>query len=119
MFAFYTDGGVHQDSWYYGIHRIFGNGEYLHSTRQITEPSQNPVHIQAYGGRQAVYNNTKALSTYKPDPSNHMVLDIPIDSFLLDKEENETFKQLTGIKIDQRITHYTCLCNYFMIFVSD
>lgn len=49
-----------------------------------------------------------------------MNIKVPIDHrFLIDPSQEETFKQFTGLKIDKRITHYTCLCNCFMLFVSD
>ena len=48
-----------------------------------------------------------------------MHIEVPIEKFLVEKSEPETYKLLTAIKVDKKITHYTCLCNYMMIFVSD
>ena len=45
MFAFYTDGGTHDDSWTYFVHRVFEMSNYLYSTRNIVDPVKNPVHI--------------------------------------------------------------------------
>lgn len=120
MFAFYTDGGTHQDSFTYFMHRLFDdgyNGSYLYSTRYITDMLKNPVHIQAYGGRDAVFTHTP-IPQFK-DPDNQMIIRVPVERFLRNKEQPESFKQLTGMKVDKRITHYTCICNYFMVFVSD
>lgn len=115
MFAFQTDGGTHQDSLTYFIHRIFDIGTYLYGTRSILQPTKNPVHVQCYGGREAVYTN-QAVHQFKEDNMN---IKIPIERFLGDPSQPETFKQLTGVRVDKRITHYTCLCNYFMLFFSD
>ena len=48
-----------------------------------------------------------------------MVYKIPIEKHVVDKEEEESYKLMSSVRVDKRITHYTCLCNYFMIFVSD
>lgn len=60
--------------------------------------------------------NFRSVKNYVVDP---MHVKIPIQEYLVDKSAQECLKKLTKILIDKRITHYTCLCNYFAVFVSD
>ena len=44
---------------------------------------------------------------------------LPIDKFIIDPKESETFKLMRKMTINKLHTGYTCFCNVFMIFVSD
>ena len=48
-----------------------------------------------------------------------MVIQMPIEQYIVDKKEVESFKQLQVLTIDKRITSYTCFAKAFMIFVSE
>lgn len=44
---------------------------------------------------------------------------VPIQKYLNDKFELETYKQLTKIRLNKNPDAYTCFCSHYMIFVSD
>jgi len=48
-----------------------------------------------------------------------MVLQLPIETHIHDKTEDETFKQITSLTINRLNVHYTCLCKAFVLFVNE
>ena len=48
-----------------------------------------------------------------------MVLSMPIDQFLTNKKEEETYKQITKLTINRINCNYTCMVKSFMIFVNE
>ena len=82
MFAFYSDGGAHQDHWRYYINKVFGDGSHLYSTKSIPDPLKYSVIIQGYAGRAAqLPSGFRSANKYNVD-SYH--IKIPIEEYLLD-----------------------------------
>ena len=48
-----------------------------------------------------------------------MVMNMPIDNFILNEKEMETYKQITRIEIDYQSIYTQNNCRTFMIFVSE
>lgn len=116
---FYTDGGVCSDEFYYGMHQLFGNGKYLYSSKYLNEKElQKGVILQAYIGRKASHGQL-VISEMRKNPYEPMVLQLPIDRYVHDKNEVETFKQITSLTINRLNIHYTCLCKSFVLFIND
>jgi hypothetical protein len=44
---------------------------------------------------------------------------MPIEQFILDKNEIESFKQLKVLTIDKSVKNYTAFCKSFMVFVNE
>ena len=44
---------------------------------------------------------------------------MPIEQFILDKNEIESYKQLKVLTIDKSLKSYTAFCKSFMIFVNE
>ena len=44
---------------------------------------------------------------------------MPIEQFVLDKNEIESYKQLKVLTIDKSLKSYTAFCKSFMIFVNE
>ena len=117
-FAFFTDGGTYSDYFDYFIHQVFGNGTHLHSSGPLPDPSKNGVNIQAYVGRRAELTYT-APATFRVKPMDKMVMKIPIENYILNSDEQETYKQLTKVVVNKENVSYTCFCKCYMLFVSD
>lgn len=47
-----------------------------------------------------------------------MVIELPIDKFIQDKNEIESFKQIKKLSINMSNNGCTCFCKVFMLFVS-
>ena len=56
---------------------------YCYSSRPV-DPTEGGVNIQAYLGKVAYHSDVKPIE-YRKDPTNSMIIQMPIDQFLLDK----------------------------------
>jgi hypothetical protein len=48
-----------------------------------------------------------------------MVMNMPIDNFVTDENEIESYKQITRIEVDYQSIYTQNNCKTFMIFVSE
>ena len=48
-----------------------------------------------------------------------MIIQMPIEQFILDKQEIESYKQLRTLTIDKSLKSYTAFCKTFMIFTNE
>lgn len=120
ILAFYSDGGVDGNSRRYFIHRVFTKSRHLYSTDTILDPLKNPVHIKGYAGRQTKFDSKiRYVDEFKFDIGGKPLVVVPIERFIVDKTELEKYKIISSINVYKKVTNYTCICNYFMIFVSD
>jgi hypothetical protein len=74
--------------------------------------------LQAYVGRKASHGKLE-LSELRKNPYDNKVLWLPIETYLNDKTEEETFKQITSLSINRLNVDYTCLCKSFVMFIND
>ena len=44
---------------------------------------------------------------------------MPIEQFVVDKQEIESYKQLKVLTIDKSLKSYTAFCKSFMIFINE
>lgn len=98
---------------------MFGNGAYLYSSKYLNEKEiEKGVHLQAYFGRVASHG-TLSVTEMRKTPNDPKVLQLPIEPYVTNKKEVETYKQLTTVSVVRLNTHYTCLTKAFAVFVSD
>lgn len=116
-FVYFTDGGVDSNSYSYFMHQLFGEGTHCYSSLNV-QPSVTSVHLQAYLGRE-VAHQLVTPNHFLKNASNPYVLQMPIEQFVLDKEEQESFKQIKILTIDKRIMNYTAFCKTFMLFTNE
>ena len=101
------------------MHQIFGKGDYLYSSKYLNDKEmEKGVNIQTYLGREAQHGMLN-LSEIRKVPTDPRVLQLSIEQYLTEKEEEETYKQITSISVVRLNTHYTCLTSAFAIFVSE
>lgn len=74
--------------------------------------------MQAYLGRNAFHGVLKPQE-YRKNPHDPMVLHLPVEQFLTDKGESETYKQVTSLIIKNVNINYTCPCKAFVVFASE
>lgn len=119
-FVFYTDGGVIEEIFKYSIHQLFGhNSATLYSSKYLTPAQfQTGINLQAYIGRNASHEDL-VLSQYRKNSYDPMVLFLPVEQFVQDKTEVETYKQITELTINNMNLHYTCLCKAFAVFANE
>lgn len=48
-----------------------------------------------------------------------MVLQLPVENYITDKNEEETYKQITSLTLNRLNIHYTCLTKAFVLFVNE
>lgn len=48
-----------------------------------------------------------------------MLLYLPVDNYVTDKKEEETYKLITRLTICRLNTHFTCFCKSFVLFVNE
>ena len=58
------------------------------------------------------------MATYYKDKNSPLEVELPLEQFLTNKDEVETFKQLTSISIENQVNGCTCPCNVFMTFIN-
>ena len=93
------------------------DSSYCYSSRPC-DPKKGGVNIQAYLGKMAYHSEIKPTE-YRKEVSDPMIIQMPIDQFVIDKEEHESYQQLKVLTIDKRLKNYTCFCKAFMIFVNE
>mmetsp|Transcript_1279 Transcript_1279/g.2313 ORF Transcript_1279/g.2313 Transcript_1279/m.2313 type:complete len:150 (-) Transcript_1279:291-740(-) len=116
-FVFYTDGGVDKNCSNYFMHQLFGEGQFCYCTETVYT-NLNATHLQAYLGREAAHKAIQPKNYFK-SPEDKYIIQLPIEQFLLNKSEHETFKQLKILTIDKQMTSYTAFCKAFMIFTNE
>jgi len=83
------------------------------------DPTVDATHLQAYLGREPVPMQTLRPRDYRKNSEDPLVIQLPIEDFISDKGETESFKQLSVLTIDKRLTNYTAFCKVFMIFANE
>lgn len=58
-------------------------------------------------------------SIFRLEPWDPLEMRIPIENYISDDTEKETYKQLTKIDINKENQSYTCFCKCYMLFISD
>ena len=117
-FVFFTDGGVDHDSYNYFLHQLFGEGSFCYSSG-TAYPKKNAVHLQAYVGRQAAHLHDIRPRDFRKNVEDPNVIQMPIEQFIQDKSEIESYKQLKVLTIDKSLKSYTAFCKSFMLFIND
>jgi hypothetical protein len=56
---------------------------------------------------------------YKPKPTDMNFINVPYESFISDKDEEDTFKQLANLVVHNKGAGYTCFVSAFALFTSD
>ena len=89
-------------SWF--AQNIFNVGFSTYCSGDIPETISCGINIQAYLGREAnmlAYNTEpQFMSAYIKDKNSPQDIELPIEKFLANKDEIESYKQLTSISIE-------------------
>lgn len=120
--GYYSNCGVQDDEFSYFVHNIFnvGGGYSTYCSGDIADPLENGINIQAYLGQECKIDSNQYLSmtAHRKDPENNpLEVELPLEQFLTNKNEIESFKQLTSVKVDMQNNGCTCFCSVFMAFV--
>lgn len=102
--GYYSNMGAQDDEFSYFVHNIFNvnSGYMTYCSGDIPDPSVTGINIQAYMGQEIKIDSSSYLSltAHRKDPENPLEIELPYEQFVTNKNEIETFKQLTSMKID-------------------
>ena len=70
-------------------------------------------------GRQAAHHNDIKPRDWRKQADDPLNIYLPIEQFIIDKQEIESYKQLKVLTIDKSLKTYTAFCKSFMIFVNE
>lgn len=94
--GYYSNAGAQDDEFSYFVHNIFNvaGGFMTYCSGDIPDPSQTGINIQAYLGQEAKIDSSQYLSltAHRKDPENPLEIELPIEQFLTNKNEIESFK---------------------------
>ena len=96
-----------------------------HGTFYCSRNVSHDINLQAYLGRSIkIEEAKKKVIQYKKsnNGSADHIIEIPLEQFLLDKQESESYKQLNSLQIlkgNNDMYGYTSICTCFMIFVNE
>jgi len=82
-------------------------------------PAEAATHLQAYLGREPAPNEHLKPIDYRKNKEDPLVITLPLEEFIKDKSETESFKQLNVLTINKTIKNYTAFCKAFMIFSNE
>ena len=59
------------------------------------------------------------MGFYRKKKDDPLTVEYPIEKFVLNNKEEETFKLLRQLNVNMHNSGCTCFCKEFMLFVSD
>ena len=92
---------------------------FIYETKILSKEKQSiGVHIQAYIGRKASHGKLRPIE-HRKVANEPMVLHMPVDSYIEDHKEPETYKLINRMSIVLINNHCLNVIKTFMLFVSE